>query len=159
MLLRSLLLQHKLWKKFRRIRRGKARLRDLPPYERGLYYEEFVCKWLKKRGYHILDRNFEGKKRCEIDIVAKDGKTLVFVEVKARRRNTVYSPLRGIDSRKRGALYSASSEYLQKLKLCGVDIEDLDVRYDVAALTFDPDGTPCSLDYYISYLEPSRENL
>lgn len=124
-----------------------------------MYYEDFVCKWLKNRGYHILDRNFRGRKRSEIDIVAKDGKTLVFVEVKARRKLSVYSPLRSIDAQKRRSLSFASADYLRALERSGVETEDLEVRYDVATVAFDREGVPRSLDYYISYLEPNRENF
>ena len=46
--------------------------------------EEFVCEWLGTQGYRIVERNF----RCrsgEIDIVAREGAYLVFIEVKYRR--------------------------------------------------------------------------
>ena len=46
--------------------------------------ERFACDWLEKHGYHVIERNF----RCrsgEIDIVAREGAYLVFIEVKYRR--------------------------------------------------------------------------
>ena len=116
-----------------------------------------VCRWLKKKGYHILDRNYQGRRQSEIDIVAKDGKTLVFIEVKARKKRTVYAPLRSIDQSKRRALARACTDYLRELEEQGIDPNDLDLRFDVIALAFDEEGEPVSIDHYISYLEMNRE--
>lgn len=49
----------------------------------GDYGEDLACEYLKKNGYRILERNYRIR-GGEIDIVAMDGETLVFVEVKAR---------------------------------------------------------------------------
>ena len=49
----------------------------------GAYYENLVAEYLKTQGYEILEKNY----RCrigEIDLIAKEGETLVFVEVKYR---------------------------------------------------------------------------
>lgn len=84
---------------------------------------------------------------------------MVFIEIKARRRHTVYSPLRAIDETKRRSLSYAVSDYLQALEETGIDTEDLSVRYDVIALFFDRDGVPGALDHHISYLEQNHEYL
>ena len=135
------------------------RNKELTPYQRGLYYESAVCRYLKKEGYKILDRNYRGRKQSELDIVAKDGKTLVFIEVKARRKMTVFAPLRSIDLRKRRALALASIDYLRELKQRGIDPNDLEIRYDVITLAFDADGEPVSIDHYLSYLERNGETV
>lgn len=72
---------------------------------------------------------------------------------------SVYTPLRAIDPRKRQALASAASDYLQQLRQTGVDTDELKIRYDVVALTFDSEGVPVAADHYISYLEPKRERI
>ncbi len=154
---KSILQTRKRNKTFRAIQKGKIEVNQLPPYERGLYYEGIVCLFLKKQGYKILDRNFRGRKRREIDIVAKDKETLVFVEVKARRENTVFSPLNAIDEKKRRSLASVTIDYLNKLHLAGIDTQDLKLRFDVVALFFDENGTPSSIDHHISYLVPAHE--
>ena len=157
MSLKSILQNRKRNKTFRQIRRGTVEINTLPPYERGLYYEEFVCRWLKKRGYRILDRNYYGRRRREIDIIAKDKDTLVFIEVKARRRNSVYTALKAIDRKKRLSLMLVSRDYIRQLERSGIDVEDLKIRYDVVALAFDREGVPDCIDHYISYLEPKHE--
>lgn len=130
-----------------------------PPFERGLYYEDVVCRWLKRCcGYRILERNYRFR-NSEIDIIAKKGDCLVFFEVKARRRNTVYYPLRRIDRQKLRNLKIASCAYLRELCSDGIDLEDLAIRWDVIALFFDEDGVPLYLNHYISYLEPDCEDF
>lgn len=51
---------------------------------RGRRGERLAAKFLREHGYKILYRNFRGRTGGEIDIVARDGDTLVFVEVKTR---------------------------------------------------------------------------
>ena len=62
----------------------------------GIYGEKLALKYLKKQKYKILEKNF----RCalgEIDIVAKDGEFLVFVEVKTRSSNAFGEPMEAVD--------------------------------------------------------------
>ena len=62
----------------------------------GIYGEKLALKYLKKQKYKILEKNF----RCalgEIDIVAKDGGFLVFVEVKTRSSNAFGEPMEAVD--------------------------------------------------------------
>jgi len=53
---------------------------------RGARGEKLACRYLKRSGYKILLRNFRGRSGGEIDIVCRDNDTLVFVEVKTRKR-------------------------------------------------------------------------
>lgn len=59
--------------------------------ELGKLAENFAVKFLQNKGYRIIDRNFHSR-FGEIDIVAEDGSTLVFVEVKARWSQKFGSP-------------------------------------------------------------------
>ncbi|MBP3301448.1 MAG: YraN family protein [Clostridia bacterium] len=137
----------------------KSPPKGLSPYKRGLYYEDFVCRHLKKRGYRILDRNLRGFRQREIDVVAMEKSTLVFLEIKARREGLVYSPLRSIDQRKREALHAVCDGYLYRLRKRGIDTDDLSIRYDVIALSFDRRGEPTALDHYVSYLVTPDETF
>lgn len=65
----------------------------------GAYYENLVAEYLKTQGYEILEKNY----RCrigEIDLIAKEGETLVFVEVKYRRDDKMGNPKEAVDSKK-----------------------------------------------------------
>ena len=67
--------------------------------EIGSGYEEMAAAYLIEQGYKIVARNFSGR-RGEIDIIARDGEYLVFVEVKYRRDERQGSPAEAVDYRK-----------------------------------------------------------
>ena len=76
----------------------------------GTAYEKLAGNYLAQQGYEILEYNF----RCrmgEIDIIAKDGEYLVFVEVKYRASGRTGSPLEAVDSRKRRIISKVASYY------------------------------------------------
>ena len=76
----------------------------------GTNYEKLAGDYLTQQGYEILEYNF----RCrmgEIDIVAKDGEYLVFVEVKYRSSGRSGSPLVAVDSRKQRIISKVASYY------------------------------------------------
>ena len=63
----------------------------------GNAYEQMAAEYLQKKGMIILDRNFRRGRNGEIDIVGRDGKYLVFVEVKYRRDGQTGDPLEAVD--------------------------------------------------------------
>lgn len=96
--------------------------------------EDFAVHYLKSRGYRVLKRNF----RCrlgEIDLIAKDGKTLVFIEVKTRRNHRYGTPQEAVTLAKQAKLRKVAAYYLQRLD------QDIPCRFDVLAVTI-KDGTP-----------------
>ncbi len=85
--------------------------------------EEIAVKYLKKQGYKILDRNFRYKGYGEIDIIAKKGKDLHFVEVKARKNiSNIYTPEDNITFFKQKQLIKLAKIYLAKNPPAGGDI-------------------------------------
>ena len=62
--------------------------------------EEIAKKYLEKMGYKILETNKRFSKLCEIDIIALDKNTLVFVEVKTRKTDICGHPLEAITKTK-----------------------------------------------------------
>lgn len=76
----------------------------------AVFGEEKACEYLKKQGYKILDRNYR-KKYQELDIVALDGDTLVFVEVKTRFSVSYGTPFEGISYWKLKSLVNLSQYY------------------------------------------------
>ncbi|MCL5010547.1 MAG: YraN family protein [Patescibacteria group bacterium] len=72
--------------------------------------EELAVKFLKSQGYKILDRNFS-KRYGEIDIIALDADTLVFIEVKTRRPSQFGNPFEGITHRKMESVIKTAHYY------------------------------------------------
>ncbi|MBI5643895.1 MAG: YraN family protein [Deltaproteobacteria bacterium] len=102
---------------------------------KGRKGEEEAAVLLKKKGYKIIEKNY----RCrfgEIDIIAKDGGTLVFVEVKARTSDRFGTPKCGVDFRKQRHMTLASSCYIVER-----GIGDLDVRFDVVSIELKNGGS------------------
>lgn len=62
--------------------------------------EDLACRFLQKQGYEILERNKHYSRFCEIDIIAKQRDTIVFVEVKTRKTNAFGSPFEAITKTK-----------------------------------------------------------
>ncbi len=78
----------------------------------GAAGEDAASAYLQSIGYRIVTRNLRGP-GGEIDIVARDGETIVFVEVKSRTSRRFGSALGAVDARKRARLRSVAADYLQ----------------------------------------------
>lgn len=76
--------------------------------------EEIAEKFLIKQGYKILERNRHFLRYCEIDIIALDKDTLVFVEVKTRKSEICGHPLEAITKTKYKNIRTGLSLYLQE---------------------------------------------
>lgn len=85
----------------------------------GTRGEEAAAEYLQRRhGFVIITRNWRSPRdrRDEIDIIARDGEVLVFVEVKARGVNALVPGYETIDQRKKRVLRRAVHAYLTALK-------------------------------------------
>ncbi|MDA8823343.1 YraN family protein [Opitutales bacterium] len=82
--------------------------------QRGRYGEWLGKEFLKKKGFHILEKNWRsrGDRRKEIDLVCLDREILVFVEIRARSENALISGFHSLNSRKRKALRRSFKAYL-----------------------------------------------
>jgi len=100
----------------------------------GIKGEEEAARFLTRSGYAILDRNVRTR-AGEIDLVAKEGKTLVFVEVKTRRELEGDPPQAGVHTRKQNRLAKLAHGYL-KLKR----IRQTPCRFDVVAVIINDEG-------------------
>ena len=79
----------------------------------GKRSEIIATDYLKKKGYKILETNYKNKVG-EIDIIAKDKKYIVFVEVKARMSGAFGHPFEAIDEIKQQKIHSVASLYMVK---------------------------------------------
>ena len=82
--------------------------------ERGKDAEARAATFLESRGLHIVARNYRGR-YGEIDLIARDGKTLVFVEVRARAGNAFGGAAASITPAKRDKLTRTALQYLATL--------------------------------------------
>jgi len=101
-----------------------------PRRERGSAGEALAVKFLEQQGLKVLQRNYRFE-RGEIDIVAEDGKELVFVEVKARRTTAFGEPIEAVDAKKQAQLWKVAEGYLYEHHL-----EHRACRFDVVAIFF-----------------------
>ena len=95
----------------------------------GTAWEEQAAEFLKREGCEILERNFRGK-RGEIDLIVRDGRYLVFVEVKYRKNADSGFPEEAVDYRKQRIISRVAQEYLLKKRLS----ETTPCRFDVVAI-------------------------
>jgi len=84
--------------------------------ETGRIGEEEAVKFLKKNKYRIIERNFRTK-FGEIDIIAKKGKKVVFIEVKTRKTIIFGYPEEAVDERKLNKIKKVALYYIQKNKI------------------------------------------
>jgi putative endonuclease len=102
--------------------------------ELGRWGERRAARYLRSRGWKILRRNFRAPSGGEIDLVCRDGDTLVFVEVKTRRSEEMGRPLDAVDERKQRLIRQGALHWLRLL-----DLPDITFRFDVIeVLASDP---------------------
>jgi putative endonuclease len=100
------------------------------PRAYGQAAETLARRYLESLGMRVLARNVRGQ-GGEIDIVARDGETVVFVEVKARRSGSYGTALSAVDVRKRRRIRAVAADFLQ------IHAPTAKARFDVLAI----DGT------------------
>lgn len=97
--------------------------------------EDEAVKYLVGKGYEIVQRNYSCK-FGEIDIVAKQNNTLIFVEVKTRKNNYFGEPQEFVDYRKLERMNMAMDCFLNNYKL----VNEYNLRIDVIEITSDNSG-------------------
>ena len=82
---------------------------------KGDYGENVAADWLRARNCKILARNFKGRKGGEVDIVARDGRQLLFTEVKTRKKGAAIRGLAAVNRKKRSLIERGANEWLRRL--------------------------------------------
>ncbi len=103
---------------------------------RGQHGEQMAVQFLQGHGYRIAQQNY----RCrvgEVDIIAWDGTTLVFVEVKTKGQTAFGAPQAMVDARKQQKIVQVAMVYVQEQRL-----RDLTLRFDVVAIMMVPGAAP-----------------
>lgn len=91
----------------------------------GYWGEQVAVMYLIENGYKIRDRNFVYNKK-EIDIIAQDGMTIIFVEVKQRQPNSMFSGLYAVNTLKKRHIRYVARNYLGTMLKAGYN-----ARFDV----------------------------
>lgn len=114
-------------------------MKDYSKIRTGKQGEDIAIRHLQKLGYQILERNY----RCplgEIDIVAREGKAIIFVEVKSRKTEAFGEPEQAVGKAKQKKMSLLSLYYLEQNRC-----SSRDARFDVVAVKMLPSGTEIKL--------------
>lgn len=95
--------------------------------ELGKYGELLAYKFLKNKGYDLLEQNWVYNK-LEIDLIAKYDSKIIIVEVKTRESNYVGEPWEAVTIGKQKRIIKASNEYILEKEI------DLEVRFDIISI-------------------------
>lgn len=109
-------------------------------------------QYLRRKGYRIVARNLRSQ-LGELDLVAEDGRVLVFVEVKARRTGAFGGAIYAVHQRKQEKLIQLAALYLARHH-----IKDRLCRFDVVLLQGVGDG-PAQIEHIQNAFEVSGEDL
>jgi len=107
----------------------------------GKWGEETAASFLLKKGYQLIDKNWRTREG-EIDLVMRDGSTLVFVEVKTRSNKNFGYPEEALSEKKLEHLVSAGEQFLQNYG------GDPDYRIDCVAIIGRPHG-PVEIEHIL----------
>jgi putative endonuclease len=113
--------------------------------------ERVAARFLRRLGYRVLARNHRNR-FGEIDLIAADGQTLVFVEVKTRRSAAAGAPFEAVDPTKQRQLTRAATAYLVQRRLF-----DRSARFDVVGIVW-PDSSRGEPDvrHYVNAFEATE---
>ena len=98
--------------------------------------EEEACRFLEETGYTVLHRNVRFPEG-ELDIVARQGSTLVFVEVKTRQNDRFGTPDNAVDTGKQRRQIAAANRFASLCRLHGVPM-----RFDIISILWPEETSP-----------------
>ncbi|MGM0595890.1 MAG: YraN family protein [Myxococcota bacterium] len=115
--------------------------------DRGKKAEEFVKKYLLRRGYEIIAENFEVHNLGEIDLIARKNGMVVIVEVRSRKKGVLQiNPLETVKKNKRSRIIKTTAVFLHKNKEITATMKEL--RFDIASIIVTD-----KKEYRLKYLE------
>jgi putative endonuclease len=109
-------------------------------YGLGLKGEEAAARYLRKKGFKILQKNYQCR-FGELDIIAKDKDCLIFCEVKTRSEGMIARPQESVDLIKQQKMIKTAFFWLQWKGL-----DECPMRFDVIAVV--PDGRRFSIEHF-----------
>ena len=113
----------------------------------GAQGEALAARYLQRQGYRIIERGVRNG-RGEIDLVARHGQTLVFVEVKTRRSLRAGNPVLAVDEIKQRRLAQLALDYCQQHRLL-----DCPARFDVVGIVWPLASRTPRIAHYVGAFE------
>jgi putative endonuclease len=119
----------------------------LPLGDRG---EAAACKFLKKKGYDLIEKNYQCK-LGEIDVIAKRGGRIAFIEVKTRTSAQYGAPQEAVNPVKQEKIFKIASWYLKEKRISGMP-----VAFDVVSVLW-KEGQPPEITLIPDAFEKGEE--
>ena len=113
-----------------------GKIKDTGNIPLGQQGEALACRYLSRQGYRVIARNYRTR-LGEIDIIAEEQGTLVFVEVKTRRGHQCGHPFEAVTPAKCRQISKAALQYLAE-----TGREGQAARFDVVAISFGGEAPP-----------------
>ena len=111
----------------------------------GRHGEEIACRYLRSKGYVILEKNFRSR-YGELDIIARQGGVITFVEVKTRRNRRFGEPFEAVTLRKQERVRRMASAWLMTQRDESAHAERI-YRFDVISIVLADDGGMKTLEH------------
>ena len=121
----------------------------LAPKPLGRRGEDAAARYLRRLGYTIVARGHRDQ-IGELDLVAVDGRTLVFIEVKTRTTHEAGHPADAVDEAKQQRLTRLALSYMKRH-----DLLECSARFDVVAVTWPDPKRPPVIEHFENAFEPS----
>ncbi len=121
----------------------------IAPVPLGTRGERYAGRWLRRQGYRVVaggNRSRYG----EVDLIAIDGQTIVFVEVKTRRSGNLGDAAQAVDPRKQERIIRTALAFLKEHHLL-----EYSVRFDVVAIVWPEGASHPQLQHIESAFEPA----
>lgn len=110
--------------------------------------ERLAARYLRRQGYKILARRYRTA-MGEIDLIARDGACIVFVEVKTRRSDAAGQPHEAVDAYKQAQLTRLALAFLKRYRLL-----EQAARFDVISIVWEGTGSEPQIVHYRNAFEP-----
>ena len=111
--------------------------------------ERAAARFLRKLGYKIVARQYRNR-FGEIDIIARDGQQIVFVEVKTRSSTNAGEPFEAVNRRKQQKLTNLALAWMKKKRRM-----DCSARFDVVSIVWPEEKSEPTIDHFVNAFEPT----
>ena len=116
--------------------------------------EDAAARYLRRKGYHVVARG-DRSALGELDLVAVDNRTVVFVEVKTRRSHDAGHPAESVHESKQQQLARLALAFLRRH-----DLLECPARFDVVAVTWPDDQRKPAIEHYVNAFDaPERGQM